>query len=98
MHFNLLKFFINFSGQIRTKSGAKIKILCNRFLDFKIAYDGGIEKFTLYFCRKIFSIFQVGFKRNLNQILKIVKIEIVNIKERPTEVAKKLHYIPWGLN
>lgn len=29
IHFNLLKFFINFSGQIRTKSGAKIEILCN---------------------------------------------------------------------
>jgi len=31
-------------------------------------------------------------------ILGIVKNEIANIKENPTEVAKKLHYIPWGLN
>lgn len=98
MHFNLLKFFINFSGQIRTKSGAKIKILCNRFLDFKIAYDGGFQKFHIIFYEKIFPIFRVRFKQNLNQISKIVKIEIANIKEDPTEVAKKLHYIPWGLN
>lgn len=47
---------------------------------------------------KIFSIFRVGFERNLEQILEIVKIEFANIKERPTEVAKKLHYIPWVLN
>nr|DAZ66544.1 MAG TPA: hypothetical protein [Caudoviricetes sp.] len=40
----------------------------------------------------------MGFERNSKQILEIVKIEIMNIKERPTEVAKRLHYIPWGLN
>lgn len=57
-YFNLLKFFINFSGQIRTKSGAKIKILCNRFLDFKIAYDGGFKNFTLYFVGKFFQFFK----------------------------------------
>lgn len=75
-----------------------MKFCVTDFLDFKIAYDGGIKIFALYFCEKIFSIFRVRFKQNLNQILKIVKIEITNIKENPTEVAKKLHYIPWGLN
>lgn len=59
----------------------------------------GVSKILHYiFVRKFFSIFRVRFKQNLNQILKIVKIEITNIKENPTEVAKKLHYIPWGLN
>ena len=81
-----------------TKSGAKNEILCNRFLDSKIAYDGGIKIFSNKICGEIFSIFLVGFERNLKRILKIVKIEITNIKESPTEVAKKLHYIPWGLN
>lgn len=70
----------------------------SRIFEYKIAYDGGFKNFTLYFAGKFFSFFRVGFGRNPSQFLGIVKIEIMNIKERPTEVAKKLHYIPWGLN
>lgn len=80
------------------KSGAKIEILCNRFLDSKIAYDGGIEIFSNKICGKIFSIFLVGFERNLHQILRFFKIEIVNTKSQPTGVKKNFTYIPWVLN
>lgn len=47
---------------------------------------------------KIFSIFRVGFERNLNQILKIIKTEIANVKSQPTGVKKNFTYIPWVLN
>lgn len=41
----------------------------------------GVSKFlAIKFVGKFFSFFRVGFERNLDQILKIVKIEIANIK------------------
>jgi len=67
-------------------------------LDSKIAYDGGIKIFSNKICGEIFPIFLVGFERNLNRILEIVKIEIANTKSQPTGVKKNFTYIPWVLN
>nr|DAM22289.1 MAG TPA: hypothetical protein [Bacteriophage sp.] len=67
-------------------------------MDFKIAYDRGFQKFHIIFYEKIFSIFRVRFKQNLNQILRFFKNEIVNTKSQPTGVKKNFTYIPWVLN
>lgn len=40
----------------------------------------GVPKIHIIFYEKIFSIFRTEFERNLNQILEIIKIEIVNIE------------------
>lgn len=63
------------------KSGANLRKSFSRIFEYKIAYDGGFKNFALYFCEKIFSILKVGFERNLNRILKIVKIVFLNIKD-----------------
>lgn len=78
----------------RSKSGPSFQPI----FEYKIAYDGGIKNFALYFCEKIFSIFRTEFERNLNRFLRFFKIEIANIKSQPTGVKKNFTYIPWVLN
>lgn len=59
----------------------------------------GVSKFlAIKFVEKFFQFFLVGFERNLHQILRFFKIEIVNTKSQPTGVKKNFTYIPWGLN
>lgn len=48
----------------------------------------GFQKFHIIFYEKIFPIFRVRFKQNLNQILKIVKIVFLNIKDVSGEGIK----------
>ena len=75
-----------------------MKFCVTDFWISKLHMTGGFKNFALYFCEKIFSIFRVRFKQNLNQILRFFKIEIVNTKSQPTGVKKNFTYIPWVLN
>nr|DAT22360.1 MAG TPA: hypothetical protein [Bacteriophage sp.] len=47
-----------FRGKSEQNRGQNLIKVFNRFLDFKIAYDGGFKNFTLYFMRKFFQFLE----------------------------------------
>lgn len=44
------------------KSGANLRKSFSQISEYKIAYGGGFKNFTLYFMRKFFQFFRVGFE------------------------------------